>query len=300
MKNQKIYYIQYIDNFFKPCKDTIETIIPYNFKFTYSSNKNEIIPGSPIFLENNSKVIGIQTSILNMNEKYGNFIEPIINSLKNNYEEKNYRNKKYERVFKNKKKEGNGEYKNDFIDGNEILSNNDYIITNRGNFINDMFDKRNNSEEMEVNNEIINQFDINNRESINDFEEKELFNDDNKSKKNKFNKKYILFGFGVLILLSLFFVLLKFLPKKKKKPEDENENNCLSDYELIDGYCLSYSFKAIYFTNSNNETISLINSNYTPDIFKIKIDNNYINSTSEYTFNSKGDHIIYSISNKIK
>lgn len=151
-----------------------------------------------------------------MNEKYGNFIEPIINSLKNNYEEKNYRNKKYERVFKNKKKEGNGEYKNDFIDGNEILSNNDYIITNRGNFINDMFDKRNNSEEMEVNNEIINQFDINNRESINDFEEKELFNDDNKSKKNKFNKKYILFGFGVLILLSLFFVLLKFLPKKKK------------------------------------------------------------------------------------
>ena len=197
-------------------KDTIETIIPYNFKITYSSNKNEIIPGSPIFLENNSKVIGIQTSILNMNEKYGNFIEPIINSLKNNYEEKNYRNKKYERVFKNKKKEGNGEYKNDFIDGNEILSNNDYIITNRGNFINDMFDKRNNSEEMEVNNEIINQFDINNRESINDFEEKELFNDDNKSKKNKFNKKYILFGFGVLILLSLFFVLLKFLPKKKK------------------------------------------------------------------------------------
>ena len=91
IKNQKIYYIQYIDNFFKPHKDKIKSILPSEFKFTYLSNKNEIFSGSPIFLENSSKVIGIQTSILNKNEKYGYCIEPIITSLKNNlnYKENN-------------------------------------------------------------------------------------------------------------------------------------------------------------------------------------------------------------------
>ena len=69
---------------------------------------------------------------------------------------------------------------------------------------------------------------------------------------------------------------------------------CLYGYELIDGNCLTYSFQATYFTNFDYEKISLINSKYISEIFKIKINkNNYINPISEFIFETKGEHIVY-------
>ena len=69
---------------------------------------------------------------------------------------------------------------------------------------------------------------------------------------------------------------------------------CLDGNELIDGNCLTYSFQATYFTNFDNEKISLINSKYISEIFKIKINkNNYINPISEFIFETKGEHIVY-------
>ena len=70
--------------------------------------------------------------------------------------------------------------------------------------------------------------------------------------------------------------------------------SCLDGYELIDGNCLSYSFQTTYFTNLDYEKISLINSKYVSEIFKIKIDkNNYIKPISEFIFENKGEHIVY-------
>ena len=68
LENKKINYIQYTDNVLKLCNDYIRTNLPYDFKFTYFSNKDQICLGTPIFLEKSSNIFGISSSILNQKE----------------------------------------------------------------------------------------------------------------------------------------------------------------------------------------------------------------------------------------
>ena len=107
------------------CNDYIRTNLPYDFKFTYFSNRDQICLGSPIFLEKSSNIFGISSSFLNQKEQYGNYIGPIINSLKKdlNYGEQENEKYKYKGEFKNGKREGYGEcnYKNgEFYQGGWI------------------------------------------------------------------------------------------------------------------------------------------------------------------------------------
>ena len=81
---------------------------------------------------------------------------------------------------------------------------------------------------------------------------------------------------------------------------DKNENKCKScnnGYTLFNGQCLNYTFKAIYHTNSDYETIKLINSD---QIIKLKIYDILVDSLNKYTFPSKGDQLVYLSINSTK
>ena len=85
-----------------------------NYDFHHLSETDFGSSGSPIFLENSAKVIGIHYAKNEKNKylKYGNFIWPISESLKLNleYGEIKYNNDKYQGDIKNGKPEGFGKY----------------------------------------------------------------------------------------------------------------------------------------------------------------------------------------------
>ena len=68
---------------------------------------------------------------------------------------------------------------------------------------------------------------------------------------------------------------------------------CSLGYKLLEGECLiNYSFKAIYATNKRNENINLVN-NLPNDIEEMIIDGKEVKPCKNFTFESKGQHIIY-------
>ena len=71
--------------------------------------------------------------------------------------------------------------------------------------------------------------------------------------------------------------------------------SCNEGYILIDGSCiLNFSFKAIYETKSENETVTLIDDSYKNNIINIEIDKVKISEINNiYTFNTTGEHIVY-------
>ena len=111
-ENKKIYIPQYpgggeLSN----SKGIIKSINDYEFSHLASTKAGS--SGSPIFIEGTIKVIGIHKQGRKDNsENYGNFIGPIIESLKKNlkYEKRYYNKDIYEGEFKNDKREGNGKY----------------------------------------------------------------------------------------------------------------------------------------------------------------------------------------------
>ena len=111
-ENKEIYIPQYPEGGeLSNSKGKIKEINNYEFSHLASTKKGS--SGSPIFIEGTIKVIGIhkQGSKYN-NENYGNFIYPIIESLKNElkYDKKKYNNDIYEGEYKNEKREGYGKY----------------------------------------------------------------------------------------------------------------------------------------------------------------------------------------------
>ena len=71
-------------------------------------------------------------------------------------------------------------------------------------------------------------------------------------------------------------------------------SKCNLGYLLIDGKCIiNFSIKATYFCNSDNKTISLINSSYINDIIEISLDNKSIPISPNYTFPYIGNYTFY-------
>ena len=126
-----------------------------NYEFSHLASTQQGSSGSPIFILNTTKVIGInKQSKKDKSENYGNFIGPIIESLKKNlkYDKKQYDKDIYYGEFKNGKREGygkyiweNGEYYigqwlNDKKHGKGILYNTNRNIKYDGDFVNDKFE----------------------------------------------------------------------------------------------------------------------------------------------------------------
>ena len=110
----------------KCSKGKIQKIFLEKFKFGHSASTEIGSSGSPIFLHNSQYVIGIHKQG-SPNENYANFIGPIIDILKRNY---NYveligNGESYKGEMNNNKKEGYGKY---------CFSNGDYYI---GQWLND-------------------------------------------------------------------------------------------------------------------------------------------------------------------
>ena len=126
-ENKRIYIPQYpggeeLSN----SKGIIKSINENEFSHLASTKGGS--SGSPIFIEGTIKVIGIHKQGKRDNsENYGNFLGPIIESLKMNlkYEKKNYNKDQYEGEYKNEKREGYGKY---------IWENGEYYI---GQWLND-------------------------------------------------------------------------------------------------------------------------------------------------------------------
>ena len=71
-------------------------------------------------------------------------------------------------------------------------------------------------------------------------------------------------------------------------------SSCYLGYILSEGKCIpNYSFKAIYFTNENNQNIQLINGDYKEDITEMIIDGKKVEANNEFTFQEKGKHKVY-------
>jgi hypothetical protein len=81
---------------------------------------------------------------------------------------------------------------------------------------------------------------------------------------------------------------------------DKSKSKCLKcnpGYKLMDGICiLNYSFKAIYYTYRNNETVKLLN-NLSSNLIEMYIDENNIQPKSSYTFPLLGNHVVHFLMN---
>ena len=112
------------------------------YEFTYLANKEKGSSGSPIFLENSIKVLGIhKEDNIYKTENYGNFIYPAINIIENEIKKKRnngkYINGKY--IWENGKYYF-GEIKNNLPNGKGIKYYLNGNILYEGNFINGKFE----------------------------------------------------------------------------------------------------------------------------------------------------------------
>ena len=112
--NEKIYILQYPK---ETCKYLLEGKINsvLLYEFTFSTNNNYILNGSPIFIIYNNKisVIGIHIKKKKYDIKtYGNFINPIVDSLKKNlyFSFYHYGNDIYIGEYRDIIREGYGKY----------------------------------------------------------------------------------------------------------------------------------------------------------------------------------------------
>ena len=110
-ENKGIFIPQYLEEGGKITYSKGKIKTKNNCKFSHLATTKNGASGSPIFLEGTIKVVGIDKRDNKINnESYGNFIYPIIESLKNNlkYDKKYYGKDIYEGEFKNDKHERNG------------------------------------------------------------------------------------------------------------------------------------------------------------------------------------------------
>ena len=145
-----------------------------------------------------------------------------------------------------------------------------------------------------------------------DIEENEIKHQKNylfSKNKNNFIIKLLIISIILSISLIICIFSINYLNKKSISNYNYNmesnfvflnnqeKSNCPIGYKLNDGKCIiNYSFKAIYYTDSNNEKISLFRK--VPfDIIEMIIDGEIISPSLEYTFELKGDHIVYVLLN---
>ncbi len=111
-ENKEIYIPQYPGgNELSNSKGTIKSINNYEFSHFASTERGS--SGSPIIIEGTIKVIGIhKQGRRDKSENYGDFIGPIVESLKKNlkYDKKYYNKGIYEGEYENGKFEGNGKF----------------------------------------------------------------------------------------------------------------------------------------------------------------------------------------------
>lgn len=115
---------------------------------------------------------------------------------------------------------------------------------------------------------------------------------------------------GIILFYYIFF-LLSFSPDKSTNNENEKDNNCLEydkdkkkciscnpGYKLVDGKCKeNYSFRAVYETEKNDETIELIYITFKDKIININIDGKDEIPSRNYTLKYPGSHTVYMLLN---
>ena len=139
--NKEIYIYQYIEKMkLKNAEGIIKDISKYEISHTANTKKGS--SGSPIFLKNSNKVIGIHKEAApTIKINYGDFIYPIINIIKEDIRKKSnngkYINGKY--IFEDGKYYI-GEFKNNMPNGKGIKYYKNGKIQYDGNFINGKFE----------------------------------------------------------------------------------------------------------------------------------------------------------------
>ena len=105
-------------------------------------------------------------------------------------------------------------------------------------------------------------------------------------KKNSTSIKAIII-ISTLVILSLIVIgVIIFLYFTIKKDEDIKE----TEEEVVD---FNYSFKAVYTSKENNETVQLIDTRYFGYINYMVIDSKNITPCSNYSFEFPGNHTVY-------
>ena len=141
--------------------------------------------------------------------------------------------------------------------------------------------------------------------NITEIEEDKNYNENLVNTKNNSSsyhkyKKYLFFFMPIIFISLIIFLLIYLKYYKKIECEIGPENTCLTcerdkcascniGYLLIHGKCeINYSFKAIYFTSTNNTNIKLINNDYLNTLIEMNIDGKKVSKTDNYTFNDSG------------
>ena len=132
-------------------------------------------------------------------------------------------------------------------------------------------------------------------------------------KPKKAIKWHIIIPIISIIVIGIIVFIIVFKLKDDDNDDDNNNNVCeIGDedkchicngnkcvecnyrYELIKGKCkANFSFRAIYSTNTENESIDLINSIYKDYIIEMEIDEEKVSPTTKYTFISSENHTAY-------
>ena len=138
--NNEIEVPQYIEEQnLKNAEGKIKDI--FNYELCHLANTKEGSSGSPIFLKNSNKVIGIHKAGIENRENFGDFIYPVINIIKEDIRKKSnngkYINGKY---IYDDGKYYIGEYKNNIPNGKGIKYYKNGNILYEGNFINGKFE----------------------------------------------------------------------------------------------------------------------------------------------------------------
>ena len=138
-----------------------------------------------------------------------------------------------------------------------------------------------------------------------EIEHNEIKTQDNYLFSKQNSKINLMILFTLIIAFCLFFIIYinnkssinKNMEFNSKILNNINESKCPLGYKLIDNNCIiNYSFKAKYFTNSDNEKIILFR-NVSFDIIEIIIDEKKEEPLLEYKFPFKGEHEVYILLN---
>ena len=279
--NKKIFIFQYPKNEdLSYSKGIIESHNLENNEFTHKASTEAGSSGSPIFLDNTKTVIGIhKQGSKDKNENYGNYIGPIIDNLNKIIID----DSKDETIISSDDLRVRG----DTINIKDKFNFNDFWKQKKKIFIilaimliiaifmavivPKIIKKEKDKIQNEENKTIINPSSENDEKTIKGNEKEE--------------EEYIYNCYCT---------------------QSDNDNciewnetinqcyKCNEGYELIDGECFTYSFVATFYSDLDNEKISLFNyDDYFSIIKKIKIDDEIKNPSFNYTFNSQGNHKLY-------
>ena len=126
-------------------------------------------------------------------------------------------------------------------------------------------------------------------------EENDVIDNQNNSSSKKY-KIFIVIFISVLVIAAAIALLYFFYFKDKDKDKDKDKyNDNEIENEVEDRLLQNYTFKAVYYTESNKTEVRLCKN--PEEILELNIDGINFYNINSFIFNNSGSHIVYILLN---